>query len=115
MDGLVGLEGHGGAVEVSCGKLHFCHVEGRCFSFGQDISIEIQKSCDVSPLARFHILLVHTRIAVIAFCLRLGQDGCFRPYFHVPDGRHVSVLLGIGYADADILSLHSLLLLVNHG
>ena len=56
-------------------------------------------------LHRLYIFLVHVWIAVARLHLGVGQFGCLLPHLHVPDGRHVAVLLGVGDGDAQIAGL----------
>ena len=54
------------------------------------------------PLLGPYVHLVHTGIAVVCLHIGIGKFGSLLPHLHVPDGRHVSVLLGVADGDADV-------------
>ena len=67
--------------------------------------VDGDKACPEVSLFRFHIFLVHTRIARLALGIGVGKCGSLFPHLDVPDGRQVAVLLGVGDGEADIAGL----------
>ena len=105
MNGLICLEFHGSLIKRPCSKCHLCHIEGGVFPLSQYLSVEIHQCSHVHPLAGIYILCVHARIAIVALHIGVGQSRSFCPHLHVPNGRHVSVLLCVSDTDAYILRL----------
>ena len=75
-------------------------IKGSPFAAGDGCHIEADPGRRAEARSPFDVLLVHAGITVARLRVRVGQFGSLLPHFHVPDGGHVAVLLGIGDGDA---------------